>query len=63
MKLVNTLKRFINMEQKNSKLSLIKLKKKIEIVWQGNSLLLIGTSDFDRVFHPLGLSLNSRESQ
>ena len=34
-----------------------------KIVWQGNPLLLIGTSDFDRVFHPLGLSLNSREAQ
>ena len=34
-----------------------------KIVWQGNPLLLIGTLDFDRVFHPLGLSLNSREAQ
>ena len=34
-----------------------------KIVWQANPLLLIGTSDFDRVFHPLVLSLNSREAK
>ena len=34
-----------------------------KLCWIGNSVLLLGSSDFDRVFHPIGLSVCSREAK
>jgi hypothetical protein len=34
-----------------------------KLLWIGNSVLLIGSSDFDRLFHPIGLACCSREAQ
>jgi hypothetical protein len=34
-----------------------------KLCWIGNSVLILGSSDFDRVFHPIGLSVCSREAQ
>jgi hypothetical protein len=34
-----------------------------KLMWIGNSVLLLGSSDFNRVFHPVGLAVCSREAQ
>jgi len=34
-----------------------------KLTWIGNSILIVGASDFDRVFHPIGLACCSREAQ
>ena len=34
-----------------------------KLMWIGNSVLLLGSSDFNRVFNPVGLAVCSREAQ
>ena len=34
-----------------------------KLTWLGNAILIVGSSDFDRIFHPVGLACCSREAQ
>jgi hypothetical protein len=34
-----------------------------KLTWNNNAILLLGASDFNRVFHPIGLSCSTREAQ
>ena len=34
-----------------------------KLTWLGNAILIVGSSNFDRVFHPVGLACCSREAQ
>jgi diphthamide synthase subunit DPH2 len=33
-----------------------------KLEWKGHNVLVVGTSDFDRKFHPLGLAVTTRET-
>jgi len=34
-----------------------------KLTWIGNSILIVGSSDFNRVFHPIALACCTREAQ